>query len=297
MPNSSLKVWEMFGLHDDVFYLKAKNQPAKATILFIHGFTSTYLLHHLFVLKNEFDDYNYLTMNLKGHMFDDSYSEKSFKELFKNKEVLKEYDLQAYVAELEAYIESHKLYKLIIIGHSMGGGIALMLQEKIKKRVLKLILVDAINPAIYGSKIGCQYLRDTIRNRFMPLKKIEFEKHIVEDDDPKLAEVMNEYVNYEIERFLKNKRKFLFIGAKLINPSLYIKLNNIYKNLDIPTLYIMGKKDKVIPYSYSRKYFQKINNPYIIFKTVDNAGHVPFVEQFQEYNHYVWWFIKSKLFY
>ena len=278
-----------FEKKENIFYQKAKNPSAKGTILFIHGFTSTYFLHHLFVLNNEFEDYNYLALNLKGHTFSSEKQEKKFD--FKKQ--LKEYDINAYVSELEAYIETHKIYNLTLIGHSMGGGIALLLYEKMKKRINKIILVDAINPAIYRSKIGLKYIFNTFNNKFNELKLIEFKQDLKNEANDDNVEIVNAYVNYEIERFLKRKRSFLFLGVKLIEPSLYAKLNKIYRSINIPVLYIMGKYDKVIPYSYSKKYFRKINNPYITFRTINNSSHVPFVESFDEYNKYVWWFINK----
>ena len=280
-----------FDQQENIFYLKATKQPAKGTILFIHGFTSTYFLHHLFVLNNEFHEYNYLALNLKGHRFNENPSTPKKGKEFKKQ--LSEYDINAYVKELEAYIETHKIYNLTLIGHSMGGGIALLLYERLKKRINKIILVDAINPAIFRSKIGLKYIFDTFNNKFNELKMIEFKHDLKNEENDKNVEIINAYVNFEIERFLKKKRKFLFLGVKLIEPSLYIKLNKIYHSINIPVLYLMGKYDKVIPYSYSKKYFRKINNPYITFKTINNASHVPFVESFEEYNNYVWWFINK----
>lgn len=267
---------------DNIFYLKSQSDKPKGTILFIHGFTSTYLLHHWFVLKNDFEDYNYLALNLEGHKFNGD-----------KKEKLKELDLYNFVNQLESYIESHQIYNLTLIGHSMGGGIALLLYERIKKRVNRIILVDAINPAIYKSKIGFRYLFETFYNRLREIKLIEFKndlKKIEHDDD---TGIVSAYINYEIERFLEKKKKFLFLGTKLIDPKLYIHLHKIYKTIDIPVLFLIGKYDRVIPYGATKRYFKKIDNPKIIVKTIADSAHVPFIENFDQYNEYVWWFINK----
>jgi pimeloyl-ACP methyl ester carboxylesterase len=52
--------------------------------------------------------------------------------------------LEGSVAELERYIAAHRLRKPAIVGHSMGGLIALMLAERSPDSVGKVMVVDAL---------------------------------------------------------------------------------------------------------------------------------------------------------
>ncbi|GAA5414556.1 alpha/beta fold hydrolase [Ureaplasma ceti] len=265
----------------DIFYIKAKSEHPKGTILFIHGFTSSYLLHHWFILNNVFEDYNYLALNLIGHEFNRQEEYKT----------LKEVDLYTYVRQLESYIETHHIYNLILIGHSMGGGVAMLLYDKMKNRINKIILVDAINPAIYHSKLGPNYLLQTLLNHSKKLISFQFLKHHPQKSVE--YDLSEDYINYEVKRFLDNKNNYLALGTKLIEPKLQAELHRIYKNINIPVLYIMGESDRIIPYKQTKKYIQKLDNKSILFRTINNAAHVPFIDNFDQYNEYVWWFIKK----
>ncbi|MEQ8473450.1 MAG: alpha/beta hydrolase [Marinoscillum sp.] len=48
------------------------------------------------------------------------------------------------VAEISAYIESNKLKNVVLIGHSMGGMLAIDLAAKHPDRIAKMIMVDAL---------------------------------------------------------------------------------------------------------------------------------------------------------
>lgn len=271
-------------LYKDIVYIKTKNKNKKGTIMFIHGFTSSNMLHYYFQ-KNfpENGEYDYLAVNLPGHKLEN-----------KNSTNNNDYNFFNYVEYLEKYIIENDINNLIIIGHSMGGGIALFLSERIKSRIKKIILVSAINSSIFMSKVGIEFINCVNNNSLNGIKNIEFFKNqeeIINNDDSTVDNIIKEYISYEIDRFLKNKKKYIHLGAQFIDPGLYIKLDKIYKRNKIPTLFLIGKFDKVIPYSYTIKYLRQLKNSRLIIKTIANASHVCFVDNFKEYNDYVWWFI------
>ena len=264
---------------NDIFYCSSKKKNKKGVIIYVHGFSSTYYLHHQFFLANNFEEYDYFSINFKGHKISDTQTK------------LSEYDINQYANELINEIKKHHLTNIILIGHSMGGGIALLAYQKLASKIIKIILVNAINPAIYKSSIGLKYLLNVIKNKRSELKIIEtYEK--IKSDNP-LKNTLEAYLNFELERFLVKKRKFLFLGFKLISPILYTKLVNIYKTITVPTLFISGKNDVVIPSNPTKRFIKKINNPYIKFVSILNTKHIPFVEDFDKYNEIVWNFINN----
>lgn len=265
-------------LYNDIIHIKTINKNKKGTIIFVHGFTSSNMLHYYF--QNSFDinsGYDYIAINLPGHKF------------IENKIRINEYNFIKYVNYLYGYIIENNIDNIILIGHSMGGGISLFLTEKIKDRIKKIILVSAINSTIFTSKIGIEFLNYININSIKGIKKIEFNNLTLNNNIS--DEIMNEYIKFEIQRFLNNKKNFLHLGTQLIDPKLYIKLDKIYKHIKIPTLFLIGKFDKVIPYKSTIKYIKQLKNPNISIKTIDNAGHVSFVDNFEEYSKYLWWFI------
>lgn len=264
----------------NLFYLKTNNPKKKGVIIYVHGFCSTYYMHHEFVLMNDFKDYDYFSMNFSGHKIDSD-----------KQELLSEYDVNKYANELIEQILKYDFKNIILIGHSMGGGISLLVYMKLASRIKKIILVNAVNPAIYKSSIGLKYLFSVIRNEPLQIKELETETKFTSNDE--LRYTIDEYLNYELERFLVKKRKYMFLGVKLISPVFYTKLNYIYKTITIPVLFLSGENDKVIPSKATKKYLANLHNPYIEFQTISNAKHIPFVEAFNEYNEKVWAFINK----
>ena len=260
----------------EIFFIKAQDPHVEGTILFIHGFSSSYFLHDVFVKNNIFKHFNYLSINVSDHTFS--------QEVDKN---LKEFDLLNYVEEIKKVLLEKQIYNIYVIAHSMGAAIALFLENQMPERFKCFIFVDPINPSIYWSRIGLKYLLFTLWNKPKNIRKLEIEKEYIDD------QVIEQYLEYEIERFLKNKKRFILIGSKLINPTLMQKINKLYHKINLPTMIVMGSKDKVIPYNETKRYIEKLKNRKIKFLTIDGAGHVPFIENFKKYNQIVWWFINS----
>lgn len=274
--------------NEKYFYYDCKNENKKGIIIFVHGFSSSYFLHSGFFIFNDFNEYDYFSMNFSGHEIDNLNKET------KKKIKLNQYDIYKYVDELVQMVEKFNFKNIILIGHSMGGGISLLLNQRIPNRIKKLILVSPINPTIFLSTIGPKYLFNTINNMNRKIKEIEIDSKYL--NNQKFHNLIDEYLNYEIERFLYMKRKYLFLGTRLLSIKLYQTLNNLYIKINKPTLVILGENDKVIPHKFFKKYLEKINNKNIKIEVIQNSRHICFVEQFDKYNEIVWNFITNKNF-
>lgn len=245
----------------------------RGNILFIHGFTSSNILHIEFE-KTLDPNYNYYSFNLPGH-------NENKMGIFR----INEFDFQKYVDYIINYIKKNNLTKIILIGHSMGGGLALFVYNKIKHLVDKIILVAPINKSIYTSKIGLIYLFSLFFKNKKTMKQLVLNNPNI--DMP----LLHEYLDFEFKKLFNYKFRYLFLGNKLLSPILLSKLDNYYKNIDVPTLVILGSKDRVIPYKRTVKMLTKYNNSNIIIKTIENCGHLLFVENFNKYKKLTWDFI------
>lgn len=267
-------------IYQDVIHIKTKCKNKLGTILFIHGFSSSNMLH--FYFQENFNanlGYDYLAINLPGHQFQN------------NSNNIKDYNIHKYINYIYKYITDKNLNNLILIGHSMGGGIAMFLSEKVKERIKKIILVSAINSSIFKSKVGISFLNSVNNNNSKGIEKLEFFKYHNEFNKIDEHNIINKYIKYEIHRFFNNKKRYMHLGAQLLDPLLYFKLDKIYKKNKIPTLFLIGKYDKVVPYLPTIKYLWQLKNSHLTIKTIDNASHVSFIDNFKEYNEYLWWFI------
>lgn len=266
----------------NTLWLHASNQSQKkGVIVYIHGFGSTLYMHNEFVLTNEFTNYDYYAVNLLGHEIYETHDEPEY------------YDINTYVDQIANEIVKNNFFDVILMGHSMGGGICMLTYMKLASRIKKIILVDAINPSIYKSTIGIKYLYNVINNEQNEIKEMETNPNRLNLSNNVKFEI-NEFLDYELKRFLVKKNKYLLLGAKLISPMLYIKLDKAYKSVTVPTLFICGENDPVIPAKPTKKYFEVMDNHYIKFQIIPNTKHIPFIEAFDEYNKKVWDFINDE---
>lgn len=261
-----------FNLDNESVEIIASNKYVRGNILFIHGFTSSSFSHIEFEAENSFDEYNYYSLNLSGHKFNKKNEHENMTNV----------SFDILVNEIVDFINKKEMFNLILIGHSMGAALCLAVKEKLPINVVGLILVSPLNPTIMKSKIGIRYLLSLLFNSKKTIKKMMVYKEKIE------YELANEYIDFEISRLLKKKGKYLLFGLKLIDISLIKRIENMYKNLTHHTMIILGNKDKVIRYKPTKKFLTKINNPYIITKSMKDSGHLPFMDNFKIYNKHIW---------
>jgi pimeloyl-ACP methyl ester carboxylesterase len=111
--------------------LKCKN-PSKCLgdLVFIHGFCVDHTYFQLPVGDKLAQHFNVYMIDLPGH--GTNVTGVDAKDLnFDN--------LVNYVVE---YIKSKNLKNIILVGHSMGGGIVSLVESKIRNRIKKIILVS-----------------------------------------------------------------------------------------------------------------------------------------------------------
>jgi pimeloyl-ACP methyl ester carboxylesterase len=128
---------------DYTFKCKNKNK-CEGDVLLIHGFGVD---HSYFNFINELtNSFNVYLIDLPGHGKNDS----SFSE--------KEMNIPFFVDYVSTYIKTKKLKNLILIGHSMGGGICSAVAALNSKLIKKLILICPANPGAIASGLKSLYI-------------------------------------------------------------------------------------------------------------------------------------------
>ena len=168
---------------------------------------------------------------------------------------------------LNEFIKTKNIYKPTIIGHSMGGKLAMQYVELFPKIVSSLVIVDV-----------CNRVYDTTRfnHVFEAIKKISSENV---QSRKQASELIKEIVNSEGERnfILKNLKRDE--NGFSWTPNVNLLMNSIseisaaveIKNIDIKTLFIKGQKSSYIldsDVAELKKTFSKFG---II--EIPNAGH------------------------
>lgn len=258
-------------LHKNEFgtyrYFPCKNNNKKGNIIFIHGFATNSLYHDGFI-EDANKEFDYYTLELPGHGF----------EKYKNKKISIDY-LVNYCVEL---INSLKLDSFYLIGHSMGGGIAVRVCNILKQKVKAFVVVTPMNSHLSFLKIKNYFKFNP--NNYLKTKKLI---NILYYDPIKTIseENINDFINSELKYQLENRKFLLKLKNKMFSlKNLYLCRKN-EKIIDIPMLSFAGKYDKIINKESVLKSFKNIEkNTYLLFK---KSAHIIFQEEKELYNSIV----------
>lgn len=170
------------------------------------------------------------------------------------KNVNEVWNLEKYVEWLKKIVNEDKV---ILIGHSNGGRIALSFAEKYPDMVDRLILIDSAG--IYHNELPIR------------LKRFIFES---------LAKIGKKFTNSEtLKKFIyKLAREGDYKNATVAQRQtmlnlIHTDLSPILSEIKVPTLIIWGENDKVTPLSDGKLIQKLIKNSYL--NIISGARHSP----------------------
>lgn len=196
------------------------------------------------------------------------------------------------------FIQEKKLENLIIIGHSYGGGVALILlqlTEMNKKNFISnMILLD---PAAYPQEfpffisilripIVSKILLDIASEHFQAKFILE---HLFWDDSKVTPERIERYAEY----YEKNYNKYAILEtAKKIIPLNFGEIQKNIKRSTTPTLIIWGNRDPVIPKGNVLRLNKELSNSQLVI--LEEVGHVVHEEKPKEVFFEIMRFLEHK---
>ncbi|MGL4617277.1 MAG: alpha/beta fold hydrolase [Mycoplasmoidaceae bacterium] len=218
----------------------------KINIIFIHGLVANKNSNKVLKKYCEKNKFNYYPLDLPGHG----------KEPFGDIDI----NLNAYIDFVLNFIKTNKIKKPILVGHSFGGAIIVGLISKMKKEDKYLaILEDPINPSILQG-----------------IEPNKIDKKLF--DISLFIEKLREMSKYKFEDF----KKIVLLLTNVTNKKTLIFLSICYKKIDIPTLVIFGKNDRLINQKASFENIKKLNKD-IEFSLIEKARHTPHKEDPEDY--------------
>lgn len=179
------------------------------------------------------------------------------------------------VRELASDVLKKAPKKFSLLGHSMGGIVAMEIYSQEPNRIEKLILMDT-NPKAELDEV-----------------KLKREPQIREVNKGKLLEVMRDEMkpNYLAES--ENKTSVLSICMDMalnLGPDVFINQSralqsrldqqNTIQSIKIPVLIMCGSEDKLCPVERHEMMHNMISDSDL--KIINNAGHMPTLEQPRE---------------
>jgi pimeloyl-ACP methyl ester carboxylesterase len=238
-------------------------------VLLIHGFgASTYTWRH--VAPELAKTHRVIAVDLKGF----GQSDKPFDSRYSV------FDQAELLAQL---IEDKDLRNLTLVGHSFGGGIALLLaleaNERLEGRITKLVLLDSIAypqniPVFFRlldvplvSHLGVRMVPPSVQTR-VALKIAYF-------DDSKIDE--DEVDAYAAPLKTAAGKHAIIYSARQIVPDGLAEISERYKTIELPTLILWCDHDRIVPLEVGLKLRRTLPNSTL--RLVEDCGHMPQEEQ------------------
>ncbi len=235
--------------------------PEKGTLLFIHGAGGS-----SFVWRAQFDffrqDYQIVLIDLPGHGGSGGEGESS---------------INAYRDFIREFMDIFPLKSVWIIGHSMGGAIAMSLALKEPGRLSGLILVGT------GAKL-----------RVAPLifQALEGDFEIAIKQSVQLSFAKNtarELMDAHTKEMLKASPKVMLNDFRACDK---FDIRTELPGIDLPTLIICGDEDQLTPPEYSEYLQERIKNSRL--NIINGAGHMVAMEKPEEFNSILGQFLSRR---
>ncbi len=253
--------------------LAYRDQGKGKPVLLLHGFgASSYTWRHVEPALAA-SGHRVLTVDLKGFGLSD-------------KPLDKAYSIFDQAALISEFIEQLKLKNLTVIGHSLGGGVTLVLAlEKDRQklgRISKIVLIDSV---AYSQNIPIAFnilrtpVLGTIGSRLVPLDvQTRVALRLAYFDNSKFDS--SDVKQYADPLKAKGSRHAMIQTARQILPENLPELSRRYKTIEKPALIIWCSHDRVIkPIIGLRLHDDLINSS---FHVVRECGHMPQEEKPQE---------------
>ncbi len=241
----------------------------KTPILFLHGFTGS-CEDWSFLFSSINSKYFPIAIDLPGHG----------KTIVPNNP--ENYSAQAYSDIIKAVLDYFKITKVILVGYSMGGRVALTFTTKYKNRVLGLVLESSTAGIADKSEREIRIetdsrLADKLRNEGIDSfinywLDLPFFKSLKSLDKNKYSKVVVEKKLNSAQGLANSLLSF----STGIMPSLWNYLNS----LNIPTLLIAGSLDKKYV-RINKEMMQLIPNSQL--QIINNCGHNTHLEKREEF--------------
>ena len=177
--------------------------------------------------------------------------------------------------------------KAHIIGLSMGGQIACLFYEKYSEKVQSLVLCDTH----FGlGNLEKEEIQKFINSRKKPLLEGLQPKDIAFAVSETLVGNLNNQTTIQalVDSISKlHKESYL----KTIDASMSTFHDHIFKQINVPTLILVGEKDTLTPPSMALNIHKLIKNSK--YSIIDEAGHLSNIENPKSFNYKVLQFLKE----
>ena len=208
-----------------------------------------------------------------------------------------EYTPEVYLRFIQDFLSACAVERCHLVGHSLGGGLALKYALTHPGQVDKLVLVSsaALGPeATWPLRlstlpfIGPWALHPTKEILRVFFKRLVYDPDVIDDDfvDLRYRLLLPEGNRRALLKILRSLLTIRGVHPDILNPV----LTNLSR-IKSPTLVIWGTHDRILPLSHA--YRAKAEIPGAILHVFDKCGHMPNFEYPQKFNDLVTAFLKE----
>ncbi len=183
------------------------------------------------------------------------------------------YDRSYYSSWLAGFFDAVGLDRAHVVGHSLGGAVALQFALEHPERVRRLVLVDA---AALGRGVPVRVALAFLRSALLPSREAGERLGRLAVYDPRKLDPFFEEYGSRMRAMPRPGRAF-WRGGRTIA----VVPTEELQQLKPPTLIVWGREDLFLPVSHGERAAQAI--PDARLHVIPEAGHVSFLDQPQAF--------------
>jgi pimeloyl-ACP methyl ester carboxylesterase len=183
------------------------------------------------------------------------------------------HSMELFAESIEAVLKHLKIRKYFLVGHSLGGYVALAFAEKNPKKVKGFCLMNSTSNADdKGLKLRRETANKMVQNKFTELVHISFNYLFTKDSQitfsSEIKEALQIALNTSVQCYIAAQE-----GMRIRS-----NRNNILAENDFKKLIIVGKKDPVLDYKISLEEAKRTNSEIVVLPN----GHMSHIENKEE---------------
>lgn len=183
--------------------------------------------------------------------------------------------IDAYADELQGQLSSSEMGACVLIGHSMGGYIALAAAEKYPDRVKGVVLVNSTAFADPDTEQQRQKREEAKQRLETEGGHVFVEKAIPAMFSEQHRQVLADTIQQLVDAHKNLPEAAMLAGLQAIRTR--PDRSDFLRDADLPVLIIAGREDKAIPFERSEELKQKLPNAE--FVVLDQSGHLGMIEE------------------
>jgi 4,5:9,10-diseco-3-hydroxy-5,9,17-trioxoandrosta-1(10),2-diene-4-oate hydrolase len=253
-------------------------EGAGSPVVLIHGLSNS-VEHWLLNIYSLAAEHTVYALDLMGHGRTD-------------KPLSRSYDIPALASFVLDFMDALGIERADLVGHSLGGGIALTMAETFPERVHRLVLVDSLGLAddlgivlrlVSVPGVGELVTRLALQGDFRKVLKRQRQSwpdsNVVPEEMIRLKYEATRWEDIRATYFMALRASIDFRGMR---PAALQPIVAGLRSLQLPVLVVWGERDDLVPSHHARVVQDDVPGAHVVI--FEDAGHDPMVMDPERFN-------------